>query len=176
LIFSSGYRSIRGPLDTTIVLLSEDGLMSLFSRPFGKRPRTEPEKPHDWKTRELGIYFEARPADPVWKAITAANADIIQGGLLEIWQRANLESDTDTNALPKDVIDLICEVANTIGGKSNLNPAFIILITHQYVDTDRIMRQTYRSRWVAFMVTRSRFAPPPELYMDYIKAQYFGDQ
>lgn len=141
------------------------------SRSRGEKPS---EAEHEWKNQELAVYFTPKPDDTIWKAVTKQNAELIQQGFLELWQRLGLEKYKSTDALPAEVIDTICEVANKVGEKHNLNPAFIILITHQYVDADQVMRQMYRTRWVAFMVARSDYAPPPESYMKYIKATYFS--
>jgi hypothetical protein len=130
---------------------------------------------YQWRNEELGIYFRRRPTDPAWKNVSPPIADSVQDGFLEICELANLDQYDDTNELPKDVIDVICEVANDVGERNKFNPAFIILVTHQYVDADRQMRQMYKTRWVAFMVSRSPYAPPPESYLDYITAQYFSD-
>lgn len=131
------------------------------------------DEDYEWKNQELGIYFKAQPNDPVWKVVTPQIADLIQQGFLEIWQRTNLEKYTDTNSLPPEIIDLIGEVANKVGEPNNLNPAISILVTHQYVDTDQLMRQMYRTRWVAFMVSRNSCAPSPESYHKYIMSRYF---
>jgi hypothetical protein len=80
------------------------------------------------------------------------HGSLIQQGFLEIYYCAGLENFSDTNALPAlpaEVIDTICEVTSRIGEPNNLNPAFTILVTHQYVDADRYMRQMYLTRWVA---------------------------
>lgn len=128
---------------------------------------------YGWENRELGLYFKAQPSDPVWKAVTPQVAELIQQGFLEIWQRAGLEKYSDTNSLPPGIIDIIAEVANKVGEPNNLNPALVILVTHQYVDADRLMRQMYRTRWVAFMVSRDSCAPSPESYHEYILSRYF---
>jgi hypothetical protein len=155
----------------------EDEVMSFLTRLLGKKDKAAPEESYEWKDHELGIYFTPKPNDPVWKAVMPRTAELIQQGFLEIYERAELEKYSDTNKLPQQVIDTIREVANAVGEKNNLNPAFIILISHQYVDADQLMRQMYKTRWVAFMVERSQYAPPPESYMNYIKSQYFsGDE
>jgi hypothetical protein len=133
------------------------------------------EAEHEWKNGELAIYFTPKLDDPIWMAVTKQNAELIQQGFLKIWQQVGLEKYKSTNALPAEVIDTICEVANKVGERHNLNPTFIILITHQYVDADPLMRQMYRTRWIAFMIARSEYAPPPESYMEYIKTTYFSD-
>lgn len=128
---------------------------------------------HQWNNQALAIYFMAQPEDQVWGAVTEQKAEAIQQGFLEILRRANLDKHTNTNTLPSEVIDTICDVANEVGEKNDLNPAFLILLAHQYVDADQVMRQLHETRWVASMVSRSTFAPPPESYMKYIKSTYF---
>ena len=150
--------------------------MSLISRFFSKKVRAASETPYEWKNLELGIYFKPAPNDPVWKVVTPKIADLIQQGFLEIHQETELDKYSDTNALPAEVIDVIGEVANQIGEPNNLNPAFTILVTHQYIDADQLMRQMYLTRWVAFMVARNTCAPSPESYIDYIKARYFPNK
>lgn len=141
------------------------------------RSQLPKDEEYEWKNQELEIYFKAQPNDQVWKVVTPQIADLIQQGFLEIWHRAKLEKYTDTNNLPPEVIDIIGEVANKVGEPNNLNPAFIILVTHQYVDADPLMRQMYRARWVAFMVSRNNCAPSPESYHKYIMSRYFsGDK
>ena len=140
------------------------------------RGQLSEDKNYEWKNQELGIHFKAQPNDLVWKVVTPQVADLIQQGFLDIWQRTDLDKYTDTNSLPPEIIEIICEVADKIGEPNNLNPAFIMLVTHQYIDADRLMRQMYRTRWVAFMVSRDSCAPPPETYIDYIKSTYFGGE
>lgn len=132
------------------------------------------DEDYEWKNKELGIYFKAQPSDPVWKVVTPPVAELIQQGFLEIWRRTDLEKYNDTNSLPPELIEIIGEVANKVGEPNNLNPAFIILVTHQYVDADQLMRQMYRTRWVAFMVLRNSCAPSPESYHEYIMSRYFS--
>lgn len=129
---------------------------------------------YQWKNQELSIYFTAQPKDQIWGAVTEQKAEAIQQGFIKALQRANLDKYTDTNSLSSEAIDTICEVANEVGEKNNLNPIFVILLAHQYVDADQVMRQLHKSRWVASMVSRSDYAPPPESYMKYIKSTYFS--
>lgn len=147
--------------------------MSWWSRFKVMRARPAESSAYEWKDRELGIYFNERPDDPIWKNVTPKVAELIQQGFSEIYRQAGLEKYSDTNSLPAEVIDLIGEVSNQIAEPNNLNPAFTILVTHQYVDADQHLRQMYRTRWVAFMVQRNTCAPQPESYVDYIKNRYF---
>lgn len=137
------------------------------------RKSPEPED-YQWKNQELSIYFKAQPKDPIWAEVTEQKAEVIQQGFLEILRRTSLDKRNNTNTLPSEVIDTICGIANEVGEKNDLNPVFIILLAHQYVDADQIMRQLHKSRWVASMVSRSDFAPPPESYMKYINSTYFS--
>lgn len=130
---------------------------------------------YQWKNQELGIYFRVQPNDPIWGAVSEQKAEVIQQGFLEILRRTSLDKHNNTNSLPSEVIDTISDVANEVAKKNNLSPAFIILLAHQYVDADQVMRQLYKSRWVASMVERSDYAPPPESYMKFIKSTYFSD-
>lgn len=137
---------------------------------------SEPED-YQWKNQELAIYFTAQPKDQIWGALTEQKAEAAQLGFMEAARRANLDKFTDTNSLPAEVTDTICDVANEIGEKNDLNPFFTILLAHQYVDADQVMRQLHKTRWVASMVSRSNSAPPPESYVKYIKSTYFsGDE
>lgn len=147
--------------------------MSWLTRFRNRRAGLAESKVYEWQDHELGLYFEERPDDPIWKVVTPKVAELIQQGFSEIYRRTELEKYTDTNALPAALIDTIGEVANRIGEPNNLNPAFTTLVTHQYVDADPLMRQMYRTRWVAFMVKRNTIAPSPESYVDYIKGRYF---
>lgn len=132
---------------------------------------------YQWNDQELGIYFKAQPKDPVWGAVTEQKAEAIQKGFIEAARRANLDKYTDTNSLPSEVIDTICDIANEIGEKNDLKPIFVILLAHQYVDADPTIRLSHKSRWIAWMVSRWNSAPPPEAYMKYIKSTYFsGDE
>ena len=151
-------------------------IMSWLSRFRNKRTRLAESKAYEWQNHELGLYFQDRPDDPIWKVVTPKIAELIQQGFSEIYRRTELEKYSDTNALPAEVIDIIGEVANRIGELNNLNPSFTILVTHQYVDADKLMRQMFRTRWVAFMVGRNTCAPPPESYIDYIKTRYFPNK
>ncbi|OIQ75064.1 hypothetical protein GALL_432710 [mine drainage metagenome] len=148
-------------------------IKSWLSRFRGRRVRLVESKAYEWQDLELGLYFEERPDDPVWKVVTPKIAELIQQGFSEIYHCTKLERYTDTDALTAEVIDTIGAIANRIGEPNNLNPAFTILVTHQYVDADPLMRQMYRTRWVAFMVKRNTFAPSPESYVDYINDRYF---
>jgi len=150
--------------------------MSWLSRLLRGRgqARRESEDSYEWKNRELGLYFKPQPNDSAWKAITPRLAELMQQGFLEIYRLGELEDFTDTNDLPTHVNNTISEVANRVSEPNDMNPAFIILVTLQYVDADKVLRQSYRSRWVSMMVARSQFAPPPESYVTYIKAQYFS--
>ena len=129
---------------------------------------------HEWKSQELSICFRPQPKDQIWGALTAQKADTAQQGFIKAVGRANLDKYTDTNSLPSEAIDTICDVANEFGEQNDLTPFFIILLAHQYVDADTRMRQLRETRWVASMVSRSNYAPPPESYVKYIKSTYFS--
>lgn len=132
-------------------------------------------KSHQWKNEELAAYFRAQPKDLIWGALTERKAEIAQQGFLEIARKISIDKYSDTNTLPSDVIDTICDVANEVGEQNDLNPTFIILLAHQYIDADPVMRQLHKARWVASMVSRLDFAPSAESYMEYIKYTYFVD-
>lgn len=137
------------------------------------RKSPEPED-YQWKNEELAIYFRAQPKDLIWGALTEQKAEVVQQGFLEIVRRTNLDKYSNTSTLTSDVIDTICDIANEVGKQNDLNPAFVILLAHQYVDADQVIRQLHKSRWVASMVSRADFAPPAESYMKYIKSTYFS--
>lgn len=132
------------------------------------------ENAHEWRNHELGIYFRANPKDPVWGEVTTKNAEAIQEGFMDVIRSASLDAYSDTNSLPSDVVDKIADTANDIAEKAGVKPVFLILLAHQYVDADKLMRHLHKSRWVASMVARSTDAPPPEPYLKYIKATYFS--
>jgi len=142
--------------------------VSFWSRLFGGKDQL-----HRWKNTELGLYFKPRPDDQVWKVITEHRAEKIQEAFLKIYDQTKLEQYQDTNSLPQEVLDVICRVANEVGEPIDMNPIFVILPTHQYVDADPLMRQMYRTLWIGYMMNRPPFAPPPESYMQYIKSRYF---
>jgi hypothetical protein len=121
----------------------------------------------------LTPFFVPKPRDPAWQGVTQQNAEYIQQGFLAVWQEARLDRYTNTNALTGNDLDIIARVADEIGARHNVNQWFIILISHQYIDADPLMRQTYRTRWLASMVARSTYAPPPESYTKYIQDTYF---
>ena len=131
-------------------------------------------KDYQWKNKELSIYFKAQPRDLIWGTITEQKAETIQEGFLEILRKTHLDKYHNTNTLEPEIIDTICEIANNVGKKNDLNPIFIILLAHQYIDADQIIRQIHKHRWTASMVSRSDFAPTPESYMKYIKSTYFS--
>lgn len=145
--------------------------MSFLSRLFG-RPKNNPsfESPNS----ALNSYFTPQPNDAVWSVVTLENAFILQSGFLAIWQRAGLEERKNTNFLSEDVTKKVCDAANEVGEKNNTNPFAMILLAHQYIDADPLIRQVRRSRWVAEMVNRPDYAPPPESYLQYIKNTYFS--
>jgi hypothetical protein len=147
--------------------------MNWWSRYKAKRARLAESIAYEWKDRELGIYFQEQLDDPIWKHVTPRVAELIQEGFAEIYRKARLEEFSDTNSIPAEVIDLIGEVANKRAEPNNINPAYTILVTHQYVDADPNLRLGYKTRWVAFMVKRKTFAPPPESYVGFIKDRYF---
>lgn len=130
---------------------------------------------YEWRNKELSIYFDPKPKDPIWKAVTNQIAEIIQEGFLEIWQELKLDQYSISNPLPHEALCKINEIANRIGEKHNLNTIFILIITHQYVDADPLIRQIHRNRWVASMVNRLENAQPPETYIEYIQATYRSD-
>jgi hypothetical protein len=151
-------------------------MVSFLSRLFGKTTSTDSRTGHGSAIRssELSLYFKAAPDDPVWGEVTVDNVQLIQDAFLEILRRANLEKYHTTNSLPEDAVDIICEIANVFAEKHELNRLHILLLAHQFVDADQLMRQRYKGRWAAAMVSRSDYAPPPESYVKYISSTYFG--
>jgi len=148
--------------------------MSFIKRLFHiDDPNNAPKK--TWDNQELEVYFDPQPNDQVWKAVSINNVEQIQQAFQEICRSARLDTYNSTNDLPYEVIETICKIANETGAKFNINPFHIILISHQYVDADKVMRQMYKSRWIAFMVKRADYAPQPETYLEYIKGTYFSN-
>ncbi len=139
------------------------------------KTRKEESDDYDFKNLELGLQFKAKPRDVVWGEITKKDAEIIQQGFMQVLREANLQKYNSTNSLPDEVLETISKIANEMGEKNNLNPSFLILLAHQYVDADSIKRQRYASSWIASMVQRANFAPSPESYVDYIKSTYFSN-
>ena len=111
-------------------LLSVFRGVQLAGLPMGSEKKRPAAEQHEWSSQELAVYFRARPDDPTWAVVTPQNAEIIQQGFLRIWKQAELEKYRDTNDLTPEVVDLICDIANDVGHKDNLNPFFVILLAH----------------------------------------------
>lgn len=133
-------------------------------------------KPYRFRNSELAVYFKPAPTDAVWKDITPALADDLQDAFSTTLREARLAEHSDTNALPPAVVDEICKCANAANDASGVNRWHLIVLAHQYVDADPLMRQLHQRRWVASMVSRADFAPSPEVYVKYIRATYFSGE
>ena len=81
--------------------------MAWWSRFKERRARLSESRAHEWTDRELGIYFNERPDDSIWKNVTPKAAELIQQGFSEIYRKAGLEKYSDTNKIPAEVIDII---------------------------------------------------------------------
>jgi hypothetical protein len=66
------------------------------------------------------------------------------------------------------------EAMDEVARPHNLNSALLLILAHQYVDADQMMRGLNTTTWVAKMVERDNIAPSPESYVEYVKGRFFA--
>lgn len=147
-------------------------IKTLFKPKIRSKPVRHLEQEAD--SGELNFSFKSNPSDSMWGTINIQCAKHIQQALLDIWLKADLENQSDTNCTPNEVLKVISDIANEYSAKHGIRPAHVIIMAHQYIDADPLMRQLYRNKWVSEMVSRSMYAPPPEAYIKFVKATYFS--
>lgn len=123
---------------------------------------------------ELAIHFRPRPADPMWKLITTENAPAYQLCFQQILLRAGLLNLYSSNQIDDDIATKMGEAMEEVARPHNLNSALLLILAHQYVDADQMMRMLHTTTWVAKMVERDNFAPSPESYLQYVKERFFA--
>lgn len=120
----------------------------------------------------LAIYFRPQPDHPAWKQITEENVSAYQ-----LWfQRALLAAELHKLDAPEQ---LSGEKANAIAdlawkGKEvhGLNHLLILILAHQYIEADRMIRGMHTTDWTAFMMTGDSCAPDPVAIAQYVIEEY----
>lgn len=123
----------------------------------------------------LSLMLQEKPTDPIWRLVTRENVDKFQRAFVELEQRLELTKLYSSNRIDDELADRMVAVVNELERRYHpLHPAILLLLVHQYIDADQLLRQLYRDEWVVRMVARSDFAPPPETYFNYIRDRFFG--
>ena len=112
--------------------------------------------------------------DLVWDGINDKDIALIQKAFILLCQKESLDSILSTEELSQNKLQAISHAANQLHNESKINPSFLCLVTHQYVDSDHILRAMHRDNWVRLMVNRSDLAPSPESYVEYLSKIYFN--
>jgi len=166
------------------IYLLRDGIRTFISFKKGNVELIEPLNGAPFKNFiELESWLEKHTnisgnisQDPVWKSITTKIAGEIQAGFMKVYKNEKLQQYFSTKDISKAVIIKISEVANEVARQNTINPALVLLVIHQYIDSDSELREKHKDDWVMFMMSRPKIAPQPETYAKYINTTYFKGQ
>ncbi len=123
---------------------------------------------------ELAGYFKLRPMDPVWKCVTWEKAPAYQLWFQRMLLRAGLLGLFSSSTITDEIATKMAEVATEAGETHDLNAQLLLVIAHQYVDADAMMRGIHTTDLVATIMSRPDFAPSPEGYVTYLKERFFS--
>lgn len=141
---------------------------SELSAPEKKQPAL-----HRDPSNYLELMFEPRPNDPVWKLVTLDNLGEYQKWFLAAERRAELGKLFSSNRIDDETDRKICDVVDEFAKATTLHPMILLILIHQFVDADHLLRQFWRGEWVVQMAQRPNYAPQPEAYVKYIKERFF---
>jgi hypothetical protein len=144
-------------------------------QPFSQAPFNDFSEVEEWLEKNKSTTKES-PKDPIWEVITDQLAGEMQAGFMKIHASVNLDQYTTTSGIPTPVRIKFSEAANDVAQKNAINPALLLLVIHQYVDSDNSLRKEHTSDWVKYMMSRPSIAPQPETYATYINTTYFNGQ
>jgi hypothetical protein len=124
------------------------------------------ERGPDWMQNNvdpiLGLYFSPQPQDPAWRQITAENVAAYQLWFQRAVLNAKLYEVHSSESLVGERAEAVCNTAFQAKEEHGLNPILILVLAHQYVEADQMMRGLHTVDWVAFMMKRDNCAPAPE--------------
>jgi hypothetical protein len=110
----------------------------------------------------LGMYFTPQPNDQAWSQITAENVAAYQLWFQRAVLAAKLHEAFSSESLVGERAEAVCKTAFKAKEEHGLNPLLILVLAHQYVEADQMLRGLHTVDWVAFMMKRDACAPPPE--------------
>lgn len=100
-------------------------------------------------------------------------APLFQKWFLEMVRTAELGRFYTTNSIDDITADLMSQIASRAHAESGLHPAILLILAHQFVDADVMMRQLQKDIWVIFMLRRPEWTPQPEAYVQYLSERFF---
>ena len=110
----------------------------------------------------VGDAFEPRPHDVIWRFVTAENVSAYQLWFQRMVVAGELQKLSTSRSLQepekKVMLDLACKAREEHG----LHVIVLLVLVHQYINADFVLRSMHTLEWVAEMVKRVGYAPPPE--------------
>ena len=124
------------------------------------------ERGPDWMQNNvdpiLGLRFSPQPNDPAWRQITAENVAAYQLWFQRAVLGAKLYEAHSSESLVGERAAAVCNSAFQAREEHGLKPILILVLAHQYVEADQMMRGLHTVDWVDFMMTRPNCVPAPE--------------
>lgn len=157
------------------LLISAAAAVFLLRLALNTQRAAQPTQQQLARAGSLALFFVPSPKDPVWRHVTWDNVPDLQRWFLTMAREAQLSRFHMTNDLPDETIDQLCAIANRAVDDGLPYAALLLLLAHQYVDADIMMRQLHSSDWVPWVVQRPVFVPPPESYTDFLRSRYFAE-
>lgn len=178
-------RQLRGFVDALSKLRAAtagedgEGAPPRSSRVLVEYSRDEGKRGPDWMQNNvdpiLGLYFTPQPSDPAWKQITEENVAAYQLWFQRALLAAQLHKAYTSESLIGERAEAVCKTAFKAKDEHGLNPLLVLILAHQYVDADQMLRGLHTVDWVAFMMRRDSCAPPPESVAKFV-IDFYGLQ
>jgi hypothetical protein len=141
-------------------------LASHTSRVLVEYSKDEGERGPGWMQNNvdpiLGLYFTPQPNDPAWSPITGENVAAYQLWFQRALLRAKLHEAHSSESLVGERAEAVCNTAFQAKEEHGLNPILVLVLSHQYVEADLMVRGLHTVDWVTFMMSRNNCAPSPE--------------
>ncbi|MDX8386982.1 MAG: hypothetical protein R8M46_00410 [Ghiorsea sp.] len=170
-----GYKNVYLSRDEVRASISYKNINIELVQPFSSAPFTSFAAVETWLQKNKSTAQQSQH-DPIWETITDSLATEIQAGFMKIYAAVDLGQYTSSKDIPTPIRINFSEAANEIAQKNGINPALVLLVIHQYIDSDADLRKEHTSSWVTFMMSRPTIAPQPETYASYINTTYFNGQ
>lgn len=122
--------------------------------------------------------FDQATKHPVWGFIAEPDYYNIEVCLDNARRECELDRYSSTNSVPEEVLEEIYIYATWLHQEKKLDIRIPLIMIHQFIDTDKAVREAHWDNWCELMHARSEIAPEAESYVEFVQSNYidrFGE-
>jgi len=120
--------------------------------------------------------FDPATRHPVWGFLVEDNLEVIQDWLENTRRDSDcdIDSHASTDSVPSSALESIYMWASWLSHEEHCDIRILLIMIHQFIDTEKAVRERHWENWAYLMHTRSKIAPPAESYVDFIQESYLN--